>query len=59
MQTHIIEGLLVCPNCSKQYEIKKGVPNMASDKGKQEEGVKQAEDEEEDFEYISDSDDDL
>ena len=32
---------------------------MASDKGKQEEGVKQAEDEEEDFEYISDSDDDL
>eukprot|EP01017_Pseudomicrothorax_dubius_P033563 TRINITY_DN4506_c0_g1_i3.p1 TRINITY_DN4506_c0_g1~~TRINITY_DN4506_c0_g1_i3.p1 ORF type:complete len:125 (+),score=25.68 TRINITY_DN4506_c0_g1_i3:34-408(+) len=28
MQTHIIEGKLVCPNCQREYPIVNGIPNM-------------------------------
>jgi multifunctional methyltransferase subunit TRM112 len=28
MQTHIVEGKLVCPNCKREYPIVNGIPNM-------------------------------
>ena len=31
--THIIEGLLVCGSCKKEYQIVKGIPNMVLDDG--------------------------
>jgi len=27
-ELHIIEGILVCPNCNREYPIDKGIPNM-------------------------------
>jgi multifunctional methyltransferase subunit TRM112 len=27
-QTHIIEGRLICPNCTREYPIVNGIPNM-------------------------------
>ncbi|KAL4486884.1 hypothetical protein ABPG72_009648 [Tetrahymena utriculariae] len=28
METHIIEGALICEGCNKRYPIKNGIPNM-------------------------------
>jgi multifunctional methyltransferase subunit TRM112 len=28
MDVHINEGALVCPNCARDFPIKKGIPNM-------------------------------
>ncbi len=28
VQTHIMEGQLVCPKCARVYAIQRGVPNM-------------------------------
>jgi uncharacterized protein YbaR (Trm112 family) len=27
-QVHVLEGALVCPNCSRRYPLHRGVPNM-------------------------------
>jgi multifunctional methyltransferase subunit TRM112 len=28
LETEIIEGELICPNCNRAYPIKDGIPNM-------------------------------
>ena len=28
LKRQVVEGSLVCPNCSRVYEIKNGIPNM-------------------------------
>ena len=28
MQMHIVEGVMICPNCKHAYPISNGIPNM-------------------------------
>lgn len=28
LQLHVVEGEMVCPNCSHTYPIRNGIPNM-------------------------------
>lgn len=30
MQIHIVEGVMICPNCKHSYSISNGIPNMVS-----------------------------
>lgn len=30
LEIHVIEGAMVCPNCSHIFPIKNGIPNMVS-----------------------------
>lgn len=52
IQTHFIEGALVCSKCSKEYKIRNGkpdIPKMNSGESEEKKQEKKGTDSEEDF----------